>query len=176
MWGKSPDGEKIYGDVNPDFRMGFANDVSWRGFTLSTLVDWAKGGLAANLTRSYYDDAANSPDFTGCNDGSENCGAAERVAAFNDDVAVYIEDAGYVKLREVSLSYNLPDNLLSRLGGGRVESARISLEGRNLKTWTDYSGLDPEVSNFGNRPVGRAIDVTPFPPSRTFWLGINLGF
>jgi hypothetical protein len=176
MWGKSPDGEKIYGDVNPDFRMGFANDVSWRGFTLSTLVDWAKGGLAANLTRSYYDDAGTSPDYTACNDGSENCGASQRVAAFGDGHAVYIEDAGYVKLREVSLSYNLPDNLLSRLGGGRVESARISLEGRNLKTWTDYTGLDPEVSNFGNRPVGRAIDVTPFPPSRTFWLGINLGF
>ena len=43
-------------------------------------------------------------------------------------------------------------------------------------TWTDYSGLDPEVSNFGNQSIARNIDVAPFPPSRSFWLGAELRF
>ncbi|HEX8831499.1 MAG TPA: hypothetical protein VF705_10055, partial [Longimicrobium sp.] len=74
--------------------------------------------------------------------------------------------------REVSVSYEIP----SRWLGGRADNARLSVSGRNLKTWTNYSGLDPEVSQFGNRSVGRNIDVTPFPPSRSFWVGIDLGF
>jgi hypothetical protein len=64
----------------------------------------------------------------------------------------------------------------TRLLGRRVSSAQLQLSGRNLKTWTNYSGYDPEVSNFGNVAAGRNQDVTPFPPSRTFWLGLNLVF
>jgi hypothetical protein len=50
------------------------------------------------------------------------------------------------------------------------------VSGRNLLTFTGYTGLDPEVSNFGNQSVGRNIDVAPFPPSRSFWFGIDLDF
>jgi hypothetical protein len=72
----------------------------------------------------------------------------------------------------VSVSYEVPARWL----GSRVSNAQISLSGRNLKTWTGYSGYDPEVSNFGNVTAGRNQDVTPFPPSRTFWLAFNVGF
>jgi hypothetical protein len=57
-----------------------------------------------------------------------------------------------------------------------VRDARLSLSGRNLMTSTSYSGHDPEVSNFGNQNIARNIDVAPFPPSRSFWLSVNLGF
>ena len=87
----------------------------------------------------------------------------------------YIEDASYLKLREVSLSWELPASVLGRMPG-RVHNARLTLSGRNLVTWTNYSGLDPEVSNFGNQQIARSVDVAPFPPSRSFWLTINLGF
>jgi hypothetical protein len=158
----------------PKFRMGFANDVTWRNLTLSGLVDWAHGGLVANLTKSYYDDAVNGADWTGCNT-SDTCAGAERAERQGGHVTQYLEDGSYVKLREVSLSYQLPNSLLGRMGN-RVRSARLTLSGRNLRTWTDYSGLDPEVSNFGNRAVGRNQDVTPFPPSRSVWLSLDLGF
>jgi hypothetical protein len=42
-------------------------------------------------------------------------------------------------------------------------------------TFTNYSGLDPEVSNFGGQPIGRNYDVAPYPPSRSFWLSITAG-
>ena len=61
----------------------------------------------------------------------------------------------FVKLRELTLSYQLPKALASRLFNGRAQQARIELSGRNLKTWTKYTGLDPEVSNFWNVALGR---------------------
>ncbi|HEX8695452.1 MAG TPA: SusC/RagA family TonB-linked outer membrane protein [Longimicrobium sp.] len=179
LWGNDVDAEgnnieRVFGDAMPKFRMGFANDVTWRNLTLSGLVDWAHGGLVANLTKSYYDDAVNGADWTGCNT-SDTCAGAERAERQGGHVTQYLEDGSYVKLREVSLSYQLPNSLLGRMGN-RVRSARLTLSGRNLRTWTDYSGLDPEVSNFGNRAVGRNQDVTPFPPSRSVWLSLDLGF
>jgi hypothetical protein len=81
-----------------------------------------------------------------------------------------------VKLREVTLSYNLPQQLTARLFGGRTSNVSLELSGRNLVTWTDYEGIDPEVSNFGNQNITRNQDLAPFPPSRSFFASINLGF
>jgi hypothetical protein len=53
---------------------------------------------------------------------------------------------------------------------------RVSLSGRNLLTFTKYSGLDPEVSNFGNQSIGRNYCVAPYPPSRSFWLSVDAAF
>jgi hypothetical protein len=66
--------------------------------------------------------------------------------------------------------------LSSRLFNGHAEKASIELSGRNLGTWTKYTGLDPEVSNFGNQSLGRFQDVTPYPPSRQFYLTIATTF
>jgi hypothetical protein len=90
------------------------------------------------------------------------------------DVRPYVEDASFIKLREVSLYYNLPSKVASQIGP--VESLQFSLSGRNLLTISDYSGLDPEVSNFGNQPIGRNYDVAPYPPSRSYWLSVSAGF
>ena len=182
MWGYvvGADGkvtEDIIGDTNPEFRMGFANDFTFGGFTFSSLFDWAEGAMVANLTKSYYVDAENWSGQTGCGTKQSpgTCQGQEFLQRLGTGATVYAEDASYVKLREISLGYELPAALVGRVPGG-VDHARITLSGRNVKTWTSYSGLDPEVSNFGNRAVGRSIDVTPFPPSRSFWLSLDLGF
>ena len=89
---------------------------------------------------------------------------------------MYVQDGSYVKLREVNLAYNLPENFTRRLFGSTVRHARLSVSGRNLLRFTPYRGLDPEVSNFGNQAIVRNIDVAPFPPSRSFFFSIDLGF
>ena len=63
-------------------------------------------------------------------------------------------------------------NALQRFG---VSSTRLSLSGRNLYMWTKYNGYDPEVNNGGN-VVARFVDNAPFPPSRSFFLTVDLGF
>jgi len=59
--------------------------------------------------------------------------------------------------------------------GGPLRTLSLSAAGRNLFTFTGYSGLDPEVSNFGNQPIGRNYDVAPYPPSRQFWFSVTAG-
>jgi len=101
---------------------------------------------------------------------------SKRIADFGAGKAVYVENNGFVKLREITLGLDLPQGMTNRVFNGTAQRARIELSGRNLKTWTKYTGLDPEVSNFGNQALGRFQDVTPYPPSRTYFLTINTTF
>src|SRR5256884_2810654 len=86
---------------------------------------------------------------------------------------LYIQNASYLKLRELNVGYDLPPDIPRHFG---MRTARISLSGRNLLRFSPYKGLDPEVSNFGNQAIARNIDVAPFPPSRSFFFSIDLGF
>jgi TonB-dependent starch-binding outer membrane protein SusC len=157
------------GDVAPDFQMGFSNEFTFGGFRLFGLLDWKKGGDIINLTELLYDAGGNSEDFEA---------GAERITdwAVNGRTAPYIQDGSYVKLREITLSYTVPDEWVGRLFRGQARALRLELSGRNLYTWTDYRGLDPEVSNFGNQAIARNIDVAPFPPSRSFFLSVGVDF
>ncbi len=158
------------GDANPDFQMSFSNDIDFHRFTLGFLFDWKYGGDIINLTEFLYDITANSVDYT------TPGGGADRInrfgAGFTDP---YVQNGSYLKLREVNLSYNVPESITSGLFGGNVRYARLSLTGRNLLRSTPYRGLDPEVSNFANQAIVRNIDVAPFPPSRSFFFSIDLG-
>ncbi|MEA2714345.1 MAG: TonB-dependent starch-binding outer membrane protein SusC [Gemmatimonadales bacterium] len=159
------------GDASPDFQMSFSSDVDLYRFTLGMLWDYKQGGDIINLTEFLYDAGQNSVDFT------DPGGGADRIARFGQGFTQpYVQSGTYVKLRELNLSYNLPERLTSSLFGRRIRNARLSLTGRNLLRFTPYRGLDPEVSNFGRQAIVRNIDVAPFPPSRSFFLSIDLGF
>ncbi|GAC1485609.1 MAG: SusC/RagA family TonB-linked outer membrane protein [Gemmatimonadaceae bacterium] len=155
------------GNSAPDYEMGFTNDLSYGPFRLSSLFDWRKGGLAVNLTNDY---------FYGSGLAKDTALANRQLAAFRKGVDVWLENAGFLKLRELTLGYELPAAMASRLFNGHAQNARLELSGRNLWTRTKYTGLDPEVSNFGNQALGRFQDVTPYPPSRLFYLSIATTF
>ncbi|HYW51619.1 MAG TPA: hypothetical protein VE861_13485, partial [Gemmatimonadaceae bacterium] len=89
---------------------------------------------------------------------------------------VYVQDGSFVKLREVTLAYAVPQAFGRRVFGSRVGDVRMSLTGRNLLVFTPYWGADPEVNNFGNQSVRGFVDLAPFPPSRTFFFNIDVGF
>ncbi len=153
------------GNGEPDFRVGWSNVINAGDFSFSTLVDWQHGSVVMNLTTLAYDSNGNAPDQTA---------AAARLAKLAaGDPRGYIEDASFVKLREVSINYNLPKRVASQLGP--LKNLQLSLSGRNLLTISDYTGLDPEVSNFGNQSIARNYDVTPYPPSRTYWFSVTAG-
>lgn len=181
--GPCPVGTRIVtgiGDANPDFRVGFSNEIRRGPFSLYGLLDWQHGGDIVNLTAWLYDLSKSSEDFAdpcdipGCQAG-ETLGEA-RVRLYPGRTSkVWVEDGSFVKLREVTLSYDVPAELVQGLWS-RARYLRITLSGRNLLTFTDYSGMDPEVSNFGTQAIGRNIDVAPYPPSRSFWLSVDVGF
>ena len=89
--------------------------------------------------------------------------------------AAWVENATFVKLRELAVSYTLP-SAVTRRAFSSAQAVRVELSGRNLLTWTPYTGLDPEVSNFGNTNVTRYFDVTPYPPSRSYFFSISADF
>jgi len=155
------------GDAEPTFRMSFAHTFTWKNFGASILLDWQQGSDIINLTRFLFDAAQTSPDF--------NPAGAQRLQDWGDHhTRVYIESATFLKLREIELHYDLPESVVKWIGP--MKTARISLSARNLFTASPYSGLDPEVSNFGNQAIARNIDVAPYPPSRSFWFSVTAGF
>jgi outer membrane receptor protein involved in Fe transport len=175
-----PDGSLVVrkiGDATPDFNISFSNDISFKRFRVSALLDWQQGGDVINLTKFLYDLGQNTEDFDQpiTVGGEETTVGERRLELFPRQTAVYTEDASFVKLREVTLAYDIPEDFVASLWG-RARYATLSISGRNLLTFTDYTGLDPEVSNFGNQNVARNIDVAPFPPSRTFWFSVRVGF
>ena len=157
----------IVGNSAPDYTMGFSNDLDMGAFHFSSLVDWRKGGLGVDLTNDY---------FVGAGTLADTARATKMLSDFAKGTDVWVENNGFVKIREITLGYDLPRAFSSVLFAGHASNARIELSGRNLKTWTKYTGLDPEVSNFGNQPLGRFQDVTPYPPSRQYYFTINTTF
>jgi len=169
--GLNPDGTccviRKLGDSEPDFMVHFTNRVAWGDFTLFFLLDWQKGSSVVNITRNLYDSGQNAPDQV-------QAGNA-RLTQNLTSARPYVESGTFVKLREVSLSYDLPASALATFGNF-AKKVRFKVSGRNLLTFTPYSGMDPEVSNFSNDPIDRNIDLAPFPPSRSFWTSVELGF
>lgn len=157
----------VLGDYEPDFTMGFSNEVNVGPVRLYGLLDWRRGGDIVNLTQLFYDGAQLGPDLA--------AGDA-RFQSYLDGFSPYIQSASFAKLREVTISYTLPENLVRSAFGEKVSALRLEASGRNLYTWTNYEGLDPEVSNFGNQNINRSQDVAPYPPARSFFFTLGVDF
>jgi hypothetical protein len=170
------------GDANPDFRMGFINEFRYSAFRLSSTVEWQQGGDIINLTGYLRDASQNTRDFDDpctaatCNPGETKGQHRLRVYPART-IKTWIEDGTFVKLREITLSYDVPTKFLAKSAAlAGVDGMSLSLSGRNLVTLTNYSGFDPEVSQFGSQAIRTNVDVAPYPPSRSLWLNVNVRF
>jgi TonB-linked SusC/RagA family outer membrane protein len=166
------------GDVNPNYTFGFANTVRFHGFTVYGLLDGTRGGQIYNFTKQWMFQDQRHADLDQANKPQDQKKALEyyNVGFYNalEPNSYFVEDGSYVKLRELSLSYNFAPSLLEsmRLGAGR--SVKLALIGRNLKTWTNYSGFDPESSSNGD--FNFRIDGFRYPSFRQITGQIEIGF
>ena len=92
----------------------------------------------------------------------------------NQPSTFFVEDGSFLRLRDVTLSYQFGSLIAKKLGF--IREAQLSLTGRNLFTITDYTGMDPESSASLNNPIRRGLDLYNFPNFRTFQIGLNVGF
>ncbi len=157
------------GNTAPDFRVGFVNDISYRSLNISVVLDWQQGGDVINLTHFLEDDGRNSADW------GTPAWEARYQGYLKGPIAPYIEDASFVKLRELSVGVDVPASVVGALNLG-LETMRVSLTGRNLWMTTKYTGLDPEVANFGAAAVRNNLDIGPYPPTRSVFFNIAVGF
>jgi len=171
------------GDANPDFNFGWQQSLSYKGLALTSLVDWVSGGEIYNQPRQWVARA----EFRGKEfDQAGKPASAKKAFGYynafnlaNEFNEWYVEDGSYARLRELSLNYTFGPAQLNKLGLGRLMSGlRIGVVGRNLLTWTNYTGMDPEVSNV----VGQAdattfrFDAFGYPNYRTVSFLVEIGF
>ena len=171
-------GFTVHGDRLADFQMTFLNQITlYKNLELSFLFHWKQGGDNINLSAFLWDAGGTTPNWDGDDDGDGVPNGRDRQAEWGEgNAGVYVQDASYLKLREIGLYYTLPQTLTSRVFNGLVERVKVGFSGNNLFLWTDYESYDPEVSNFGSRPITSNIEVTPFPTSRRMFFHLNIEF
>ena len=166
------------GDGNPDYHLGWSNNVTWRNFAFYSLVDAQVGGQAYNQTNQRMYQYGRSADVDQTGKPQELKKPVDYYVALyaaNDPTDYFVEDAGFVKVRELSVRYRLDDRWLAPLSRFGARGASLSLIGRNLMTWTPYSGYDPEVSG-ASRPATVRLDSFDYPRYRTITGSVTLDF
>lgn len=170
--------QTIIGNPNPLHTGGLSNNFTYKGFDLSVFLQWSYGNDLLNANRIEFE-------------GGENRNSLNMFAAYadrwtpenqtNNLYKVYgqgplvyssrtIEDGSYLKLKTVALGYSLNPSLLKRIN---IKSLRVYASAQNLYTWTNYSGLDPDVST-NPTALTPGFDWSAYPKARTITFGINL--
>ena len=182
--------QRSIGNPNPDFILGWNNNIKIKDFSLGFLLDWREGGDLLNgvaWALSYFGRdglsaetrvEAPTPIVGVKEDGSPNDIPVVRdqyyyqssVGGFGSVWEQFVQDGGWIRLREVSLGYNLP---LAKMGIDFIDSGNVSIVGRNLWYSSDYNGVDPETSltGVGN---GQGVDYFNMPSTRSVMFKINL--
>lgn len=179
-----------FGDINPDFLAGVTNTLSYKNLSFYFLIDIKKGGKIVSVRDAFMNSAGTSViTAEHRNNGLSVSGVTEEGDAITvDDVNVqnyhnsilsngiltpFVYDAGYVKLREVALSYNLPSALLQNLPFSNV---KVSLIGRNLFFFNrDTENFDPE-SSFSTVNGASGIETFALPSARSYGFNLSLSF
>ncbi len=162
------------GDSNPDFRWGISTTLEWKGISLFGLVDAQVGGNVYNRTNQRMYQYFRSGD-------TDQSGRPEDLKKTTDYyLALYganlinsrfVETGAYLKLRELSLRWRVPADLLGPIQSVGLRNLTIFAAGRNLFTSSDYKGYDPEVGS----PLQR-IDSYAYPQFRTLTAGAEIRF
>jgi len=181
---------KVIGEVSPDFILGFSNKFTYDNFTLTATLDWKQGGQmysGSNGLLDLYGVSANTEDREGTfiydgykPDGTPNDivrGGPDDPDAYQDLITgiltgideYYIHDNSFVKLREITLNYRLPKQVMKNV------NLEFSVYARNILLWTELPNFDPESSQ-GNNNMGGSFERFSMPQTTSYGFGINLNF
>lgn len=177
----------VVGDPNPDFTGGFSNTFSYKGFDLNVFFTFVQGneiynnagrfmssgfgGGLDNQTKEILDRWQKPGDETDIPRVSLSFPTGHRTSSR------WIYDGSYIRLRQLSIGYNLPASVVQSL---KISSARVYVSGTNLWTKTDYIS-DPEVNTLGTgvtgvRNISAGVDFYTIPQPRTITVGLNVKF
>jgi len=169
----------MLGDPNPDFTFGANLTASYKNFDLSIFLQGVAGNQIFNGTRRYDLPTSNwevsvLDHWTGA--GTSNTFPRLTVDDPNGNYSkasdFYIENGSYLRLKNMSLGYTLPENLLNKM---KIAKIRFYLTGQNILTFTKYKGFDPEIGS-ADWVFNTGIDRGIYPQPRTFLLGVNVIF
>jgi hypothetical protein len=142
-------------------------------------LHWKNGGDNVNLSALLWDDGGSTQGYMRDGDGDGLVFGLDRLlnwATNPRNPKTYIQDASYLKLREIGLYYNLPKELTTSWLSGAISNIKVGVSANNILLSTKYGGYDPEVSNFGSQPVNSNIDITPYPSARRYFFHLTVDF
>lgn len=148
-------------------------DLLNKQFRIAALFDYKGGHRLLNNTDRFrctnFNNARNRVDPSASLEDQARCVAA--LPGPNQSFTGFMEDASFIRFRELALTWRVPQSLVSKLPASR--NASITVAGRNLALWTDYTGIDPEQA-YGQGDV--PLELLTQPPLRSFTVRVNLGF
>jgi TonB-linked SusC/RagA family outer membrane protein len=171
--------QTILGSPFPNLIYGFNSNMNYKGFTLTVFLQGVAGVkvfnsndflIANSMTRisNQLEEVNNRWTIENPNPNAKYPRASTTQMLLSDR---FVQDADYLRLRNILLSYDLP---VSKLGINWLEGAKIYVSGQNLLTFTNYHGYDPEVSQTGSNSLIKGLDRGSYPANKTFTLGFNL--
>jgi TonB-linked SusC/RagA family outer membrane protein len=184
------------GNYNPDFMMGFGNDLTYKNFDLNFLWDWRQGGVflsrifTLGSTSGILESTLPGRETGIVGHGVTNTGTAgspkyetnTKSIAANDYYGQYYNratpatsmfDASYVKLRQVSLSYGIPKNNLGKM---KINEIRVGVILNNVLLFTKNPNVDPEANALQGRKYVYGVDNMSLPSSRSYGFNLNIKF
>jgi hypothetical protein len=180
---KMKDGEinekdrQIIGDPNPDFFGAITSRLQWKRLTLDALCTYSYGNDVYNALRTQLESGAN---FYNQSVAMTNRWQSQKQAPTTMPKAVYgdpqgnnvfsdrwIEDGSYLRLKTITLAYDIPFNLPF------LQGMTVWISANNLWTWTKYLGSDPEIS-MNNKVLYQGIDAGLTPQGRSYYLGVKI--
>lgn len=176
--GKITSSDRTYiGDPNPDFTFGMTNTFFYKGFSLNIFLQGSYGNDIFNASKM---------EMMGMYDGKNQITDVLRrwkipgqitdvpKAGFDMKNSTYfVEDGSYLRIKDITLSYDFSGKWMKRIGLTKLQPYFTAT---NLVTWTKYSGMDPEVNQWGNSGAVQGIDWGTYPQTKTFTLGVNVVF
>jgi TonB-dependent starch-binding outer membrane protein SusC len=179
--GKITLNDKTYiGNPNPKFTYGMTNNFSYKGLSLSIFIQGSQGNDIYNASRmeteGMYDAKNQSTNVLDRWRRPGQITYMPRATTAKDNLVAstrFIEDGSYLRVKVVTLSYNIEAKLLKKWGIARVQPY---ITCQNLLTLTKYTGFDPEVNQFSNSATTQGIDWGTYPQSRSYVIGINVEF
>ena len=171
--------QHVIGNVNPKFNWGLANNFRFKNFSVYALLDGQHGGQIYNFTKQWMmqDWRTGDMNMAGVPDTLKVPATVFTGSLYNGLVAsdYFVEDGSYVKIRELSVAYDLGGRAMQIAGLNRFASGiKLALIGRNLYTWTKYTGFDPDVTAGGD--FNFRVDGFRYPNFRTLTGQVELTF
>lgn len=168
------DDYKIIGNPNPNFFGGFSNSFRYGAFELSSLMQFTYGNMIYNGARLYIEASPTEDNqLITVLDRWQKPGDISNIPFVNDGqrwTSRFLEDGSFLKIKHITLSYKY------RNANSKISAFRIFASVQNVYTFTNYSGMDPEVNYAGQSTVVQGTDFFTYPQSRVYTLGISFSF
>ena len=175
---------KIAGTSTPKFTFGFSNNVRYKNFEVNVFIQGSQGNKVFNATYAAISASNSTAKYPTLAAAADYWTPENTDAKFADPAALnktqiestqFLQNGSYVRLKNISLSYSLPKDML------KFANLKLTVSAQNLLTITDYKGYDPEITSTGLSTTGTSdsyggFDMGAYPTARSFSVGLQAIF